>query len=273
MSESADEFVLVTTNGAVRTLTLNNPARRNAWNLDMEARYFALLDEADNDPEVRAIVVTGTGAMFCPGMDSQYLMEAASAGSVDRAQRRPQMYALSIRKPMIAAVNGGCAGIGLCQALACDIRFASADARFAAPYSRRGLPAEYGMSWLLPRLIGIEHALDMLLSGRGVPAREAKDIGLVSRVLPPEGLLGAAQEYAAELASYCAPRSMAVIRQQVYGDLSRQFSAATERALDLMSDFARSEDFGEGVASFVEKRPPRFLGLDPACRTDGDLGW
>jgi enoyl-CoA hydratase/carnithine racemase len=244
-------------------LTLNNPSRHNAWNLDMEARYFALLDEADDDPGVRAIVVTGTGAMFCPGMDSQYLTEAASAGTVERAQRRPQMYALSIRKPMIAAVNGGCAGIGFCQALACDIRFASTDARFAAPYTRRGLPAEYGMSWLLPRLIGVEHALDMLLSGRAVPAREAKDIGLVSRVVPANEVLGAAQGYAAELARYCAPRSMAAIRQQVYGDLSRQFGAATERSLDLMSEFARSEEFAEGILSFVEKRPPRFPGLEP----------
>src|SRR5579862_9408002 len=133
MSGNADEFVLAATSDAVRTLTLNNPARRNAWNLDMEARYFALLDEADNDPEIRAIVVTGTGTMFCPGMDSQPLMAAASAGTVERAHRRSQMHALSIRKPMIAAVNGGCAGIGLCQALVCDIRFASTDARFAAP--------------------------------------------------------------------------------------------------------------------------------------------
>jgi enoyl-CoA hydratase/carnithine racemase len=182
------------------------------------------------------------------------------------------MYALSIRKPMIAAVNGGCAGIGLCQALACDIRFASTEARFAASYSRRGLPAEYGTSWLLPRLIGVEHALDMLLSGRAVPAREAKDIGLVSRVVPPKEVLGAAQEYAAELARWCAPRSMAAIRQQVYGDLSRQFSVATERAVDLMSDFAKSEEFAEGIASFVEKRPPRFPGLDPAYRADGNFG-
>jgi len=271
-SGNADEFVLVATNDAVRTLTLNNPARQNAWNLDMEARYFELLDEADHDPQVRAIVVTGTGAMFCPGMDSQYLMGAARAGTLERAQRRPQMYALSIRKPMIAAVNGGCAGIGLCQALACDIRFSSTDARFAAPYSRRGLPAEYGTSWLLPRLIGVEHALDMLLSGRAVPAPEAKDIGLVSRVVPPKEVLGAAQEYAADLARYCAPRSMAAIRQQVYGDLSREFSAATDRALDLMSDFAKSEEFAEGIASFVEKRPPRFPGLDPAYRPYGNLG-
>lgn len=274
MSADADhQHVLSDTRNGVLTLTLHNPDRRNAWNPTMEATYFSLLEEADHDAEVRAIVVTGTGDMFCPGMDTQNLSETADTGTLVFAHRRPQTSAHRVRKPMIAAVNGGCAGIGLVQALSCDVRFASTEARFSTAYARRGLPAEYGTSWLLPRLVGVENALDLLLSGRVVGADEAKAMGLVSRVVPPTELLDAAQEYATDLAVHCSPRSMAAIKRQVYGDLSRPFGDAVVQALSLMREFAGSDDFAEGVASFVEKRTPRFPGLDPTSRIDGDLGY
>jgi enoyl-CoA hydratase/carnithine racemase len=268
-----DELVLRTVDGGVCTLVLNNPERRNAWNYEMEERYFARLDEADTDPDVRAIVVTGSGATFCPGLDTARLSAAAGERALALGARRPQTYPLRIRKPMIAAVNGACAGIGLMQALHCDVRFATTTAKFTTSYARRGLPAEYGSSWLLPRLIGVEHALDLLLSGRVVLADEAKEIGLVSRVCEPHEVLAAAQEYARDLAAHCSPRSMAAIRRQVYGDLSRTFSESMVHTLGLMQEFAGNPDFAEGVASFVEKRAPRFEELDPLLRVPGDRGY
>lgn len=269
----ADELVLHAVERGICTLTLNNPERRNAWSVAMEERYFGLLDDADADPEVRAIVVTGAGSTFCPGLDTKRLSAAANEGKLALGVRRPQTYPLRIRKPMIAAVNGACAGIGLMQACHCDVRFAAKGAKFTTAYARRGLPAEYGSSWLLPRLIGLEHALDLLLSARVIEADEAKTLGLVSRVCAPGSVLAEAQAYARDLAEHCSPRSMAAIRRQVYGDLSRDFGASMVHTLAVMQDFAGNPDFTEGVASFVEKRPPKFDGLDPAFRVHGDRGY
>jgi enoyl-CoA hydratase/carnithine racemase len=268
-----DEVVLIDVAAGVCTLTLNNPARRNAWSRAMEERYFSLLDQADGDPEVRAIVVTGAGTSFCPGLDTAALAEGAARGTLELRERRPQSYAMRVRKPMIAAINGACAGIGLMQALHCDVRFAAQGAKFTTAYARRGLPAEYGSAWLLPRLIGLENALDLLLSARVVEADEARALGLVSRVCARESLLADAQAYARDLAVHCSPRSMAAIRRQVYGDLSRSFSESMVHTLALMSEFAGNPDYAEGVASFVEKRVPDFPGLDPGFRAPGDRGY
>ncbi|MGH8973439.1 MAG: enoyl-CoA hydratase-related protein, partial [Acidimicrobiia bacterium] len=223
MTPTDDELCLSATREGVCTLTFNNPERRNGWTLAMERRYFDLLEEADTDPEVRVIVVTGAGTTFCPGADISALGKIADKGRMNLSGRRSQAFPRSIRKPMIAAINGACAGIGLSQALSCDVRFAARGARFSTAYTRRGLPAEYGMSWLLPRLIGVENALDLLLSARVFDADEAKELGLVSRVCEPESVLADAQAYAADLAAYCSPRSMASVRAQVYGDLSRDY--------------------------------------------------
>jgi enoyl-CoA hydratase/carnithine racemase len=239
----------------------------------MEERYFSLLDDADANPDVRAIVVTGSGTTFCPGLDTQRLSAAASERKLALGVRRPQTYPLRIRKPMIAAINGACAGIGLMQALNCDVRFAARGAKFTTAYARRGLPAEYGSSWLLPRLIGVQNALDLLLSGRVVQAEEAKTLGLIYRVCEPDAVLGEAQQYARLLADNCSPRSMAAVRRQVYSDLSRTFSESMVHTLALMEEFAGNPDFAEGVASFVEKRPPAFEGLDPTFRVPGDRGY
>src|SRR5436309_814110 len=269
----SDEYVLRDVHAGVCTLTLHNPDRRNAWNVLMEEQYFTLLDEADVDPDVRAIVLTGAGSSFCPGLDTQRLSAVAGEGTLDVSHRRPQTYPLRIRKPMVAAINGACAGIGLMQAANCDVRFAARGAKFSTAYARRGLPAEYGSSWLLPRLIGVEHALDLLLSARVVDADEAKALGLVSRVCEPENVLDDAHEYARVLVDNCSPRSMAAIRRQVYLDLSRSFSESMVHTLAVMQDFAGNPDFAEGVASFVEKRDPKFDGLDPAFRVHGDRGY
>jgi enoyl-CoA hydratase/carnithine racemase len=273
MTETAGDQVLYSVDGGVCTLTLHNPERRNAWNLDMEERYFSLLDQADADPEVRAIIVTGSGTSFCPGLDTTRLSAVAGEGKLTIAARRPQTYPLRIRKPMIAAINGACAGIGLMQAAVCDVRFAARGARFSTAYARRGLPAEYGSSWVLPRLIGVEAALDLLLSARTFTAEEAKDMGLVSRLCDPDQVVVEAYAYAADLARNCSPRSMAAIRRQVYSDLSRTFSDSMVHTLATMQEFAKNEDFAEGVASFVEKRAPRFTPLGPEFGVLGDKGY
>jgi enoyl-CoA hydratase/carnithine racemase len=267
----ADDLVLSELDGAVLTLTLHNPERRNAWSVAMEEQYFSLLDQADDDPDVRAIVLTGSGTTFCPGLDVQRLSaQSTSGGPLDVRKRRPQTYPLRIRKPIVAAINGACAGIGLMQALNCDVRFAALGARFTTAYARRGLPAEYGSSWLLPRLIGVENALDLLLSARIFDADEAKALGLVSRVTDRESVVAEAQAYAADLAANCSPRSMAAIRRQIYGDLSRSFDESMSQTLVLMRDFSQSPDFVEGVASFAEKRPAAFPPLDRAFYVPGD---
>ncbi len=269
----AEDYVLFQLEDAVCTLTLHNPERRNAWNMVMEEQYFSLLERADADPEVRAIVVTGSGRSFCPGLDTARLSAVADEGKLTIAARRPQTFPLRIRKPMIAAINGACAGIGLMQAAVCDVRFAARGARFSTAYARRGLPAEYGSSWILPRLIGVERALDLLLSARTFTAEDAQQMGLVSRLCEPDRLLPEAHAYAADLARNCSPRSMAAIRRQVYGDLSRTFSESMVQTLATMQEFAGNEDFAEGVASFVEKRPARFSPLEPGFGVLGDKGY
>jgi enoyl-CoA hydratase/carnithine racemase len=265
--------VLTSLADSVLTVTLHNPERRNAWSVAMERRYFEVLDEADVDPSVRVIVITGHGTSFCPGADVQQLATVKDPADLAMERRRPQTYALRLRKPMIAAINGSCAGIGLVQALLCDVRFAARGARFSTSYARRGLPAEYGMSWLLPRLIGVENALDLLLSARTFEADEAHALGLVSRLCEPDEVLAQAQAYAAELARACSPRSLAMIRRQVHGDLSRRLDDSMLQTVALMRDAVASDDFREGVASFSERRPPNFPPLDRDFRVPGDLGY
>lgn len=279
--------VLYRREGAVALLTLNRPDRLNAWNGAMEARYFELLDRAAADPEVRAIVVTGAGRGYCAGADMDLLQGIGDRGGTDagvaaqgeggqgeaarpgvndqsemdgrsRPEHRPVTWPLALPKPVIAAINGACAGIGLVQALGCDLRFAAQGAKLTTAFSRRGLVAEHGASWLLPRLIGPARALDLLLSARVVLAEEALEMGLVNRVVAPEALLGTTLAYAADLAQHCAPSSMAAIKGQVYRHLETGLEEAMADSDRLMAASLRSADFREGVASFVERRAPQF---------------
>jgi enoyl-CoA hydratase/carnithine racemase len=257
----ADDKDLVLTEvdaDGVATFTLNRPERRNAWTAAMENRYFDVLAAADTDPAVRAAVLTGAGTTFCPGFDMGGLAEAADRGAVDIAARRPQYMPRLFRKPLIAAINGACAGIGLTQALMCDVRFAARGARFSTAFARRGLGAEYGMSWVLPRYVGVGHALDLLLSSRVFEADEARELGLVNRVLEPGEVLAAAREYARDLARNCSPVAMAAIRHQVLADLDAPFEEASRRSYAVMEVLNSGPDFREGVDSFVQKRPPAF---------------
>jgi len=251
----------------VAILTLNRPDRLNAWTTEMEHDYFGMLEECGNSGEVRVIVVTGAGRGFCAGADMQDLTELGDDGvDADRAaqERRPQTFPQSIPKPIIAAINGACAGIGLVQALMCDLRFAADGAKLTTAFARRGLVAEHGIAWILPRLVGPARALDLLLSGRVVLAQEAQELGLVNRVLAPERLLEETLEYARELAASCSPTSMATIKRQVYADLQRELPDALSDADRLMLDSFTAPDFVEGVTSFLERRDPRFASLGAA---------
>jgi enoyl-CoA hydratase/carnithine racemase len=262
-TSEATEVVQRSVEDGIAVLTLNRPDRLNAWIPAMQRRYFDLLQEAADDPSVRVIVVTGAGRGFCAGAD----MSALQAIGDDRAaadadqDERPQTFPLTIPKPVIAAVNGPAAGLGLVMALMCDLRFAAAGAKLTTAFVRRGLIAEHGISWILPRLVGPARALDLLFSGRVVLAEEAEQLGLVNAVHPPEELLDRTLDYARELAKWSSPASMAVMKRQVYEHLEAGAAAALEESNALMLESFGRPDFAEGVASFVEGRPPAFDGL------------
>jgi enoyl-CoA hydratase/carnithine racemase len=263
MTEVVEKLV----SDGVALLTLNRPDRLNAWTQEMEEVYFDMLEECATRDEVRAIVVTGAGRGFCAGADMQALQELGDGGLTGASleevarTRRPQSLPHSIPKPILAAINGACAGIGLLQALMCDVRFAAEGAKLTTSFARRGLVAEHGISWILPRLVGPARALDLLLSGRVVLAEEAHELGLVNRVLAPDRLLETALDYAGDLAANCSPASMAAIKGQVYGDLERGLADATGKADELMVESFAAPDFIEGVTSFIERRDPRFEAL------------
>ena len=174
-----------------------------------------------------------------------------------------------MRKPVIAAINGACAGMGMTMALMCDVRFAAEGAKFTTSFARRGLIAEYGISWILPRVVGQGVALDLLLSGRVFLADEAQRLGLVKEVVAPEELLPRAIAYAEDIAANCAPSSLAVIKQQVYADTMREVFEASDDAEKLMHESMQRPDFIEGITSFFEKRQPNF---PPAHRPAEALG-
>jgi enoyl-CoA hydratase/carnithine racemase len=264
---TSTDLVLAERRGPVLVLTLNRPERLNAWTDALEERYYARLDEAEDDPDVRAIVVTGAGRGFCAGADLGDLelgaFTEAAADAALRDRPRPRAYPLTIRKPMIAAINGAAAGLGLVEALYCDIRFATPDAKLTTAFVQRGLVAEYGISWLLPRLVGYSTALDLLLSGRIVRGDEALSLRLVDRLSGPERLVDDAVAYARGLAADRSPWSMATIKAQVQADLERSFTAAVAGAEELMLASFRRPDVQEGVRSHLEKRTAQFPPLDP----------
>ena len=249
----------------VATLTLNRPDRMNAWTGEMEARYFDLLQQAADSPTVRAVVVTGAGRGFCPGADMDILSGGAAGGGGGLTStgpgRRPKTFALTVPKIVVAAVNGACAGVGLVQALCCDVRFAAAGAKWTTAFARRGLVAEYGSSWLLPRLIGTSRALDLMASGRVFTSEEAQQLGLVAQVLPAGEVLDAAQAYARDLAANCSPASMAIMKQQIYTAWEQPLDQALTEANRLMVQSLKGVDFVEGVQSFVDRRPAAFQPL------------
>ncbi len=264
----SENLVLVDVADGIMTLTLNRPERGNGWTSALGRRYFAMLEEGARSPDVRAIIVTGAGSAFCVGGDSEILGGIADGSRTvvnqDEAQQQgiaDYSFPLRIGKPIIAAVNGACFGIGMQQVLSCDIRIASENAKFSTAFARRGLAAEMGITWLLPRLVGTGHAMDLLLSARLVRAPEAAQIGLVNRVVPHDALMDEARTYAAELAGKCAPSSMQIIKDQVWKDLNCTLPESYDRAIGLMTTAFEGDDFKEGLKSWQEKREPEFAPL------------
>jgi enoyl-CoA hydratase/carnithine racemase len=247
----------------VAVITLNRPERLNAWTPPMQVQYFDFLAEASISRDVAAVVLTGAGRGFCPGADMQYLsgLGGGSDGGSRPEDPRPMTFPLSVPKPMIAAVNGACAGLGLVHALMCDLRFAAAGAKWTTAFARRGLVAEHGVSWLLPRMVGTARALDLLLSGRVFTSEEAYQLGLANQVLPAAEVLPAAIAYARDLATNCSPASMAAIKRQVYVDVTVDLEPARLEGNRLMAISLKGPDFKEGVASYIAKRPPAFAPL------------
>lgn len=255
----------------VALVTLNRPGRRNGWTPVVEARFFEVLAQIDLDPDIRVVVVTGAGKTFCPGMDTARL-EAIAGEALDLTGRRPPLHAWQFRKPMIAAVNGACAGIGLVLTLVCDVRFAAARARFSTAFARRGLAGEYGVTWLLPRIIGAGHAADLLLSSRVIDAAEALRMGLVNFVASTDDVLTPALEYARDIALHCAPTSLAMLRHQLHADSQSELPTALAAAYRAMTDAVQGAAFGEGLDSFVAGRAPNFPGLPADYRPEAITG-
>jgi enoyl-CoA hydratase/carnithine racemase len=274
---SEHKVTLYAVQDGVATITLSRPDRLNAWTGRMHTEYRALLERAAGDPTVRVIVVTGAGRGFCVGADSKALESHVERGAYDAGLGddlarpgygvRPEFdadfaYHFGIPKPVIAAINGPAAGVGLVLACYCDLRFAAAGVKLTTSHGRLGLPAEYGLSWLLPRLIGLPRANDLLLSSRVVLSEEAAAMGLVNQVVAPEELLTVTYAYAAMLATEVAPSSLAVTKLQIYRDLHGDVASSVHDAGARMAAMMQGADFAEGVAALTGRRSPRFP--DPA---------
>src|SRR3984893_4297470 len=274
-----NEETLYSVHDRIATITLHRPDKLNAWTATMEKEVRAAMDQAEQDENVRVIILTGAGRGFCAGADMSLLQAVTEKGPRDlhqdhllrntgegeRLNVRPDFqkkysYFPSIQKPVIAAVNGPAVGLGFILTLYCDLRFASETARFGTAFAKRGLIAEYGLAWMLPGLIGPANALDMLFSARLVDASEALRMRLVNQVFPQDSFMQNVYAYAKDLANNVSPRSMGIIKSQVYNAMFQTLSEAFESAEEEMVKSLQCEDFKEGVAHFVEKRAPVFTG-------------
>ena len=265
--------VLFDVSEGIATITLNRPERLNAWTGVMATELRSAMESAEADPEVRVIILTGAGRGFCAGADMNDLTNISAAGGTETRVftpfdpaatadfQHPQTWFPTVGKPIIAAVNGPAAGMGLALILFCDLRFAADTAAFVTAFSRRGLIAEHGTSWMLTRLTGHSRALDLLLSSRRVGADEAYRIGLADRVVPAADLMAETRAYARELAEKVSPRSMRVMKKQLWDGLLQGLGEAMVDADREMAESLKTDDFKEGVAHFVEKRAPRFTGI------------
>lgn len=255
----------------VAVITLNRPDRMNAFRARTMTEIRAAMESAAADPRVVGIIITGNGRGFCVGLDASDLGDAVQAGPRSAAaaangNEPPALFAYirDIPKPVIAAVNGTCAGGGFVLATACDLRFASSDAVFNTVFSRRGLIAEHGTSWSLPRIVGLSRALDLLWSSRPVTADEAYALGLADRVVAGGDLLGTAKDYVRQLDLTTSPESLRVTKALVYRHQETSWFDAAVEADEAMQQAVSGPDFREGVASYLERRSPSFRRIGSA---------
>jgi len=270
------EEIIYEVEDPVATITINRPEHLNALTARTQVELKHAMIAAERDESVVGIILTGAGRAFSAGADMRSLAEIAERRGIEQDESLAQMesesrgrevdpelrvtwsFIPSLKKPVIAAVNGPCAGMSTAIATMCDLRFASESAVFTTSFSQRGLVAEHGLSWMLPRLVGPAKALDLLWSARRVDAREAERLGLVDRVVPGDELLATARGYIEDLAAHASPTSIMVMKRQVYLHLMRPLHEAMEDTNRLMAESLTRDDFREGVASFVEKRAPAF---------------
>jgi enoyl-CoA hydratase/carnithine racemase len=261
------ELVLYDVAEGVATLTFNRPDRMNGMTGDMEVAYFQRLQQAAADDEVKAIIVTGAGRGWCVGAD---LAHRPGEGEQPLPNTLiPTTTPLSIPKPIVAAVNGACAGMGLALAMMCDFRIAAAGVKFSTAFARRGLIAEYGLAWHLSQIAGRAVALDLLLTARVALAEEMQALGLVNRVVPADAVLDEATALARDLAANVSPASMATIKRQVLAQPTQTAEDAMHESDALMYESLKGADVGEGIKSFLEKRPAEFAPFGSGTR----FGW
>jgi enoyl-CoA hydratase/carnithine racemase len=251
------EVVLYELDDGVAVITLNRPEVLNAWTMEMGREYLRRIDEAAADPGVRAVVVTGAGRGFCAGADMSLLKDLMAGVQPPRdSVRHDDGVEPAVPKPVIAAINGPCVGLGLARALYCDVRFITEGTEISSAFARRGLVAEHGLSWLLPRIVGWSRALDLMLSGRTVNAEEAQRIGLVDHVVADAR--AAALDYAHEIARLCSPAAMRDVKRQAWGDATKTLRESIDASAQLMLASFTRPDLAEGVISYLEKRAPNF---------------
>jgi enoyl-CoA hydratase/carnithine racemase len=269
--------ILAATKDGVLTITLNRPDRLNAWTGIMQTEVEIAIRAAGTDDAVRCIILTGAGRGFCAGADMSGLQSIQANAGATYSERTPDLkpktvsaleqtfpgrfgHMFACPKPIIAAINGPCAGIGLILTLFADMRYAAADAKFTTAFAQRGLIAEHGIAWQLPRLVGEANALDLLFTARKFSGAEAEKLGLVNRALAPEELMPFVYDLANHLATQVSPRSVAIMKRQIRESYSQSYADSLSTADREMEASFATHDFKEGVASFVERRAPAFMG-------------
>lgn len=267
------EQIIYHVDDPVAVITLNRPEQLNAWTDQMAAEVRHAVYTAERDPAVVGIIITGAGRAFCAGADLKVL-ENITEGErtqepgepLDLTPPRPvppefdgtYTWLMAVQKPVIAAINGAVAGMAVPISLCCDLRFMAADAPLLTAFAQRGLIAEWGLSWLLTRMVGTGQALDLLFSSRKVSGEEAAAMGLVNKALPAEEVLPYAVQYVKDLAAKCSPTSISIMKRQVYEQLTATLAPSEKESIRLMVESFDRPDFKEGVFSFLQKRPPKF---------------